>query len=159
EQARRQINRLAEEIARLSETELGPNEYYGEFLQRVLAAIAAPAGAVWLRTPQGNLQLQYQINMREVGLDRDEPSRESHFELLRQAAMRVQPGLLTPHSGLGAPEGGGPVAGNPTDYVILLAPILVDKQVAGLVEVFQDPHRGMDAQRGFLQFMVRMAGL
>src|SRR5947207_10994220 len=69
EQARRQINRLAEEIARLSEMELAPADYYGEFLQRVLTALAAPAGAVWLRTPQGNLQLQYQINMREVLFD------------------------------------------------------------------------------------------
>jgi hypothetical protein len=32
EQARRQINRLAEEIAQLSEMELSPPEYYGEFL-------------------------------------------------------------------------------------------------------------------------------
>jgi hypothetical protein len=159
EQARRQINRLAEEIARLSEMELEPGAFYGEFLQRVLTAIAAPAGAIWLRTPQGNLQLQYQINMREVGLDRDDQARESHFELLRQAALRGQPGLLAPHSGLGVPEGGGPAAGNPTDYVILLAPILIEKQVAGLVEIWQDPNRGADAQRGFLQFLVRMAGL
>ena len=58
EQARRQISRLAEEIAHLSEMDMAPAEYYGEFLQRLLQAIAAPAGAVWIRTPQGNLQLQ-----------------------------------------------------------------------------------------------------
>ncbi len=159
EHARRQINRLAEEIAHLSETELSPPEYYGEFLQRLLQALAGPAGAVWLRTPQGNLQLQYQINMRQVGLDRADNSRQMHDELLRQAAMKGQPGLIMPNSSLGTPEGGGTPAGNPTDYVILLAPILVDKQVAGLVEIWQEPNRGPDAQRGFLQFMVRMAGL
>src|SRR6266446_1971550 len=75
EQARRQINRLAEEIAQLSEMELSPPEYYGEFLQRLITAIAAPAGAVWVKTPQGNLQIQYQINMRQVGLDREESAR------------------------------------------------------------------------------------
>jgi hypothetical protein len=160
EQARRQINRLAEEIARLSEMDLAPADYYGEFLQRVLTALAAPAGAIWLRTQQGNLQLQYQINMRQVGLDKDQAGRESHDELLRQAMMKGQPGLLAPHSGLGQPEGGkGPAAGNPTDFVVLLAPIMVDKNVAGLVEVWQDPNRGAEAQRGFLQFLIRMAGL
>jgi len=160
EQARRQINQLADEIARLSEMDLAPADYYAEFLQRLLTALAAPAGAVWLRTQQGNLQLQYQINMRQVGLDRDPSGRESHDELLRQAAQKGQPGLLAPHSGLGAPEGHkGPVAGNPTDFVILLAPIMVEKQVAGLVEIWQDPNRGAEAQRGFLQFLVRMAGL
>jgi hypothetical protein len=156
EQARRQINRLAEEIAHLSEMDLQPQQYYGEFLQRVLTAIAAPAGAIWLRTPQGNLQLQYQINMRHVGLDRDEKSRETHNKLLEEAYKKAQPGLIPPHSG--ATEGGSG-AGNPTDFVILLAPILVDKQIEGIVEVWQDPNRGPDAQRGFLQFLIRMAGL
>jgi hypothetical protein len=159
EQARRQVNRLAEEIAHLSEMDLPPAEYYGEFLQRVLAAIAAPAGAVWLRTPQGNLQLQYQIRMREVGLDAIENGRQTHDELLRQAVMRGQPAMLAPQSGLGTPEGGGVAAGNPTNFVVLIAPILVDKTLAGLVEVWQDPNRGPDAQRGFLQFLIKMASL
>jgi hypothetical protein len=159
EQARKQINRLAEEIAQLSEQELAPQDYYGEFLQRVLTAIAAPAGAVWLRTPQGNLQLQYQQNLRQVGLDRSEEGRQKHDELLRQANLKGQPGFFPPHSGLGEAEGGGPAPGNPTDFVILLAPIMVDKQVAGLVEVWQDPTRGPEAQRGFLHFVVRMTGL
>jgi hypothetical protein len=159
EQVRRQINRLAEEIAHFSEMDLAPAEYYGEFLQRVLTALAAPAGAVWLRTPQGNLQLQYQIKMGTVGLDRHENSRQIHDELLRQAAMKGQPGLIYPQSSVGQGENGAPAAGNPTDYVVLLAPILVEKQVAGLVEIWQDPMRGPDAQRGFLQFLVRMASL
>jgi hypothetical protein len=158
ERARRQINRLADEVAHFSETDLPASEYYAHFLQRVLAAFAAPAGAVWLRTPQGNLQLQYQINMREVGLDKSDATRQAHDELLRQAVMRGQPGLLPPHSGLPTDDGkAGP--GNPTNFTILLAPILVDKQVAGLLEVWQDPRHATDALRGYLQFLVRMSGL
>ena len=159
EKARRQINRLADEIARLSETEMAPAEYYGEFLQRVLTALAAPAGAVWLRTPQGNLQLQYQINMRQVGLDQNENVRAQMGELLRQAATKGQPALVAPHSSVGEPEAGSNVApGNATDFVVLLAPIMVDKTTAGLVQVWQDPNRPADAQRGFLQFLIKMAG-
>jgi len=156
EQARRQIARLAEEIAHLSEMDLDAAAYHQEFLQRLLMAIAAPAGAVWLRTPQGNLQLQCQVNMQQVGLDSSENSRQTHDELLRQAMTRGQAGMVAPHSGLGAGEEGKAAAGNPTDFVILIAPIVVDKQTAGLVEVWQDPGRPPDAQRGFLQFMVRM---
>src|SRR5207302_1388684 len=158
-QARRQINRLAEEIAHLSEADLAPADYYGEFLKRVLQALAAPAGAVWLLTPQGNLQLQYQVNMREVGLDRTKEGREGHDELLRLAITTAQPRAVPPHSGLGQAEANRATAINPTDFLTLLAPIIVDKQCAGLVEVWQDPNRGADAQRGFLQFLVRMAGL
>ncbi len=159
EQARRQINRLAEEIAQLSEMELSPPEYYGEFLQRVMTAIAAPAGAVWVKTPQGNLQIQYQTNMRQVGLDKAENARAQHDELLRQVSGKAQPGIIMPHSSIGPAEEGKISPGNPTDYVILVAPIMYDKQLAGLVEIWQDPNRGADAQRGFLQFLVRMAGL
>jgi hypothetical protein len=159
EQARRQVNRLAEEIARISDSDMPPTDYYSEFLQKLLQAIAAPAGAVWLKTPQGNLQLQYQINMRQVGLDKNETARVAHGELLRQSAMKGQPALLPPNSGLGAPEGGGVAPGNPTDYVILIAPIQVDKQTIGLVEIWQDPNRGPQAQQGFLAFILKMASL
>jgi hypothetical protein len=159
EQTRKQINRLVEEIARLSETDLAPTEYYGEFLQRVLTAVAAPAGAVWVRTPQGHLQLQYQVNIRQVGLDREETDRQQHDELLRYAAQTARPQIVAPHSGTGPVEDGKPAPGNPTDYVTLIAPILVDKQVAGLVEVWQDANRAPNAQQGFLQFIARMADL
>jgi hypothetical protein len=159
EQTRKQINRLVEEIARLSEMDLSPSDYYGEFLQRVLTAVAAPAGAVWVRTPQGHLQLQYQINLRQVSLDRSETDRQTHDELLRLAAQMARPQMIPPRSGTGPSEEGKPAPGNPTDYVILMAPILVDKQVAGLIEVWQDADRNPNAQQGFLQFITRMAEL
>jgi HlyD family secretion protein len=158
EQTRRQINRLVDEITRLSEADLPPTEYYGEFLQRVLTAVAAPAGAVWIRTPQGHLQLQYQVNMQTVGLDGDN-ERQIHSELLRAAAQMARPQMLPPHSGIGPQEEGKIAPGNPTDFVILLAPILVDKQVAGLVEVWQNADRNPNAQHGFLQFITKMAEL
>jgi multidrug efflux pump subunit AcrA (membrane-fusion protein) len=159
EQTRKQINRLVEQIAQLSESDMSPSDYYGEFLQRVLSAVAAPAGAVWVRTPQGHLQLQYQVNLRTVGLDQNETDRQTHDELLRLAAQLGRPQLVPPHSGTGAGEDGKPPPGNPTKFVILLAPILVDKQVAGLVEVWQDADRNPNAQQGFLNFVARMAEL
>src|SRR5690242_16114787 len=88
EQARKQVNQLAEEIAQLSEADMPPAQYYSEFLQRVYFAMQGFAAAVWIRTPQGNLQLQCQINLRELGLDRTPDSRPMHDELLRQAALQ-----------------------------------------------------------------------
>lgn len=156
EEARRQIGRLAEEIAQIADKELNPAEFFGEFLQRIMTAVAAPAGAVWTRTAQGNLQLQYQINMRQVGIDRTEQSRAMHDELLRQSAAKAQPALVMPHSSIGPAEGNFAAPGNPTDLVILMAPLLNDKNLTGLVEIWQDPNRGIEAQRGFLNFIVRM---
>src|SRR5262249_25095013 len=161
EEPAKRTTRLLAEVARLSEMDLPPNDYYGELLKRVLTALAAPAGAVWVRTQQGNLQLQYQINLRQVGLDKSEESRKSHDELLRQAFQQQPPRAmhLPPQASTGKADGRDAAAGNPTDFVLLLAPIVVDKQVAGLIEVWQTPNRHPEAINGFLQFLTRMAEL
>jgi hypothetical protein len=96
--------------------------------------------------------------MRQVGLDAD-AARQSHDELLRQTIQNAKPVTVAPNSGAGSGEAGQPAPGNPTPYIILLAPILVDKQVAGVVEVWQDPRHNPEALPGFLQFVVRMATL
>lgn len=156
------IRRVVDEVARLSDLPLAPEAYYGEFLPIVVGALAAPAGAIWARIPQGDLQLQYQINLRQVGLDKDDATCQTHSELLRMAMTAGRPMLLPPHSSVGQSQEDGSAgqpagAGNPTDYVILLAPILVGKQVAGFIEVWQDANRKPEAQRGHLQFMMHMA--
>jgi hypothetical protein len=158
EQTRKHINRLVEEIARLSEQEMAPADYYHEFLQRVQQALAATAGAVWAFTPQGHLQLQFQANLRQVGIDQSDITRQTHGELLRHAVTKAQPLRMMPHSGVdGSQTGSG--AGNPTDYVVLLAPVLLDKQVNGLIEVFQDANRNPAAHDGYLRFLVVVADL
>ena len=159
EETRRHINRLIEEVGRLAESEMAPAEFYGELLKRVLSAMAAPAGAIWTRTPQGNLSLAFQINMREVGLDKSEDGKLVHDELLRLAVLQPQPLHLLPHSGTGAAEEGKPAPGNPTDFLLLLVPILLNNQVAGFLEVWQSPDRPLNAVAGFLQFMSAMADL
>jgi hypothetical protein len=159
EQTRKHVNRLFEEVGRLTELDIKPHEFYGEFLTRILAGLMAPAGAVWVCTAQGNLQLQHQINLRQIGLDADEGGKQGHDELLRHALRTARPMLIPPHSGTGNPEGGAAAAANPSDYLILLAPVMVDDQVAALVEIWQFPDRHPDAAGGFLKFLTDMARL
>jgi hypothetical protein len=159
EETRRQIQRLFEEVARLSELDLAPADYFGEFLKRVLTALAAPAGAVWMRTPQGNLQLQYQVNLQNLGLNRSEEAQQAHQELLRLAFQQPRPLHLPPQSFAGQPEDGRVPPGNPTDAILLLVPIQVENQVDGLLEVWQSPDRNPAAVNGFLQFMTEMCQL
>src|SRR6516164_7303713 len=99
EQERRRLSRRLDEVARMCEADVPPPVFYGEMLKRLLESLAAPAGAIWTRTPQGHLQLQFQINVKEVGLDRSDETRQSHEELLRQAVTQTKPFHLPPHSG------------------------------------------------------------
>jgi hypothetical protein len=160
EQERRKLSRRLDEVSRLCEADVPPATFYGEMLKRLLESLAAPAGAVWTRTPQGNLQLQFQVNLREVGLDKTEESRQSHEELLRNAVMHPGPQHLLPHSGVGQQgQDGKAPPGNPTDFLLLLVPILMNDQVGGLIEIWQSPSRPLNAVPGFLQYMALMADL
>ncbi|MGH7222909.1 MAG: hypothetical protein ACRELF_06760, partial [Gemmataceae bacterium] len=159
EQERRRIALRLEEVAKLSESGAAPGAFYGEMLKRLLESLAAPAGAVWARTPQGHLQLQYQINLKEIGLDQNEAARQSHEELLRQAIVQPRPFHVPPQSGGGVAADGKPAAGNPTNHLLLLTPIIVNQQPAGIIEVWQHANRPPQAIAGYLQYMTYMAEL
>jgi hypothetical protein len=159
EQERRRLGLRLDEVARMCEADMPPATFYGEMLKRLLESLAAPAGVVWARTAQGNLQLQFQINLREVGIDRSDEARQSHEELLRAAVAQPKPFHLLPHSGVGPAEEGKPAPGNPTDYILLVVPILLNTQVVGLIEVWQSAHRPHNAIPGFLQYVSMMADL
>lgn len=150
---------IVDEITRLSEMDLAPAEYYGEFLKRLLPMLTAHAGAVWGRTDEGPVRLLYQINMGQVGFEDSPANRKSHDELLREAFRQPRPMYLPPHSSPGTAEQENAGPGNPTAYVILMAPVVVDGQVVGLVEVLQNANRPQTAVPVLLQFLIRMAGL
>jgi hypothetical protein len=158
EQERRRLSQRLDEVARLCEGTLPPGSFYGELLQRLLDSLAAVAGSVWIRTAQGNLQQQFQINMQQAGLEADD-ARKQHDALLRAAFMQPQPMSLPPHSTMGPAEEGRPQPGNPTPFLLLLVPIRQNDQTIGLIEVLQGANRPAAAIPGFLQYMAMMADL
>ena len=52
--------------------------------------------------------------------------------------------LVPPHSGAGTREGGGPPAANPTNFLVLMAPVLVDQQVTALVQLRDGARLNLD---------------
>jgi GAF domain-containing protein len=159
EQERQRLGRRLDEVARLCESSVQPQVFFEEMLKRLLESLAAPAGAVWVRTAQGNLVLQFQVNLGQVGLDRGEEARQAHEALLRHFVAQPRPLDLPPRSGT-APGADGKVGpGNPTDHLLLLVPVMINGQLAGILEVFQGANRPASAIPGFKQFMGLMADL
>lgn len=157
--AGRKIDDAFETIARLSGSNLPPTEFYSQYLMKVIEGIDALAGAVWIRTPQGFLQLQHQHRLDDVGLDRQQGGRQAHNELLRQGFQTARPMLLGPGERTGIVEQGG-VGANPTEYICLVAPILSEdgQKAVGILEVWQDPRWDARVQRTFLNYLIQMAG-
>src|ERR1700753_4364613 len=57
EQTKNQTRKLVAEIADLAESDIQPAEFYVEFLNRAVAAVAASGGAFWSLDSRGGLKL------------------------------------------------------------------------------------------------------
>lgn len=160
EQTKRQIQALVAEIAHLSKQNMAPGEFYGEFVNRLMAALAAVGAAVWTLNDDRQLALQYQVNLQQTGLAEDEEKQKRHGMLLYKAlatpALTTGDGMLVPpHAGFGDKDD----AGNPTDYLLVIGPLRTDLEMVGLVEIFQRPESMPQVQEGYLRFLLEMCGM
>jgi len=155
EQTKQQIRSLVNEIAALSKQDLAPQEFYSEFLNRVVPALAAVGGAVWTINDENRLALQYQINIQETGLREDEEAQKQHSRLLYKAMSAPEGMLVPPHSGAGDDE----AVANPTNFLLLLGALRTDLEVVGVLEIFQRGDAGPTTQRGYMRFLSQMCEL
>ena len=162
EQTKQQIRLLVGEIAQLAKTSVAPEEFYGQFLPRVVSALAAVGGAVWTMNPEGQLALQYQINLQETHLRESEEHQAQHGRLLYKTLSGGEALLVPPHSGPGDTDGAGDEktpAANPTEFLLLLGLLKTDLETIGLVEIFQRSDASPTTQQGYLRFLVQMCEL
>jgi multidrug efflux pump subunit AcrA (membrane-fusion protein) len=155
EQTKQQIRNLVREIAQISKSEIGPQEFYDAVLNRIVAALAAVGGAVWTVSESGQLALEYQINLRETRLADSEEDQVKHGRLLRKVIKTGEGMLMAPQSGAGDVEEGG----NPTDFLLVLGPLKTSNETAGVLEIFQRPGSSPTVQRGYLRFLMQMCEL
>ncbi len=157
EQTKQQIRSLVAEIAQLTKEDVSPEEFYGQFLTRVVSALAAMGGAVWTTNEEGRLALQYQINIQETKLRENEEGQAQHGRLLYKCLQGSEGMLVPPHSGGG--EEGEEQAGNPTDYLLVLGPLKTELETLGVLEIFQRAEAGVNTQKGYLRFLMQMCEL
>jgi hypothetical protein len=156
---RLQIQSLISEIQALARQNVAPGQFYGEFLNRVVTALAAAGGVIWTTGDNGQLALQYQLNIQQTGLPQDEEKQKSHSRLLYKVLSNPdvaggQGLLVPPHSGFGDEE-----AANPTEFLLVFGPLRTDLEMVGLVEIFQRADGVPQVQQGYLRFLVQMCEL
>jgi biotin carboxyl carrier protein len=157
ERAKREIQGLVHEISELSRSETSPAEFYDAMLNKVVAALAAPGGAVWTVGEGGGLQLVYQINLQQTGLIDNQVGQQQHGRLLHQVLTGTEGALVAPHSGTGeATDNDENAAANPTDFLLVLAPVLNDQGPQGVIEIFQRSGARITTQRGYLRFLLQV---
>lgn len=161
QRAKREIQGIVQQISALSKQDITPEQYYDEFLNKVVAALAASGGAVWTLSDAGQMQLAYQINLRETGLIENPIGQEQHGRLLTRTLTNPEGAIVAPHSGSGSADDPNDdhAAANPTDYLLVMAPVHNDQGVQGIVEVFQRPGARPATQRGYLAFLLQTCDL
>ena len=150
-----QIEGLVHEVAELADSDIAPGQFYAGLLDRAVSALAAVGGAVWLRDEAGTLHLQYQINLASTVIG-DAPGKQQHETLLAAASERGEPMLVPPRSSSSATDSDrATCAGNPTEFLLLLAPVRFNGQpeTAGVVEVLQRVGASPATQNGYLRVL------
>ncbi len=155
EQTKAQIRALVNEIAQLAKSDLGPAEFYPAFLQRLIAALAAIGGAVWILSEGRRFRLACQINVTGSLNDEQSDEAQRHLKLLSYVLATGRSQLVPPLFSAEREEMGA----NPTPYLLVLAPFGPEGDPAGLVEIFQRPESAPATQRGYERFVVQMCEL
>lgn len=149
------IDQLVEEVARLSQAELPPRSFHGELLERAVRALAAVGGALWLQDEAGRFQLEYQVNLAATGAVASAENKASHEMLLAAAAAGGETKIASPRAGLT----GEAQAANPTDYLLILSPLVRDGAPFGVVELFLRPGVSPAVQQGYARVLAALCEL
>lgn len=145
---RERVMQLAREIEQMSGQDLAPPLFFQEFLVRVVTAIGARAGAVWLVDESSRLGLVAQVNLEQTGL-RERPGALAMNEKLIVDVLQTGEARTLTHGG---------EAQLPTEHVLVLSALHKEKKCVGVVELFQRPDVPIKAQSGYMQFLEQMCG-
>ena len=156
DRTKQQIRTLVDEITQLAKSNCSVDDFYQGFLTRTTGALASEGGAIWIRqSAEEPLKLIYHINLKNTVLANDPTAQRQHAALLKKVADAGEPEIIAPHSqGLKANQ-----AGNPTDNLLILGPLIVNNETIGLVEILQRSGAGPTTQRGYLRFLMQMCDI
>ncbi len=126
------------------------------FTPRIANALASAGAAIWLVDPESaNLALKHYVNVPPVLKLTEQTAAIEHLRLLKKTLDTQQAVLVPPASG----AYGDRPTGNPTDHLLILQPLKIDRTTVGLIEIFQRPGAGLTTQRGYLKFVSQMGDI
>ncbi len=148
EETKLQIRQWKNRFTELSQSATDSDAYYHEMLTGVIQALAAKGGAVWTRE-RGRMQLQIKVGIGSETIDDRPIFRPSHLSLLTNAITAARSAVVQP-SGHGPSLRGN---SNPTEFLLVLAPIKRKAKAIALIEIFQRTGSSISVQRGYLRFL------
>ena len=159
ERARSQIRALVTEIEQLARSDAAEAEFFRGLLERVLVAMEAVAGLVWLVGEGGRVEPICHAGVEHTGIAATPETQAAHGALVQTLVQSPTGLLVPPHSELGAGGAdGGAVAANDSGLLVIAAPIDRGGVRAGLIEVFHQQNLP-DVERGYLSFLEQVSAV
>jgi multidrug efflux pump subunit AcrA (membrane-fusion protein) len=149
QEVRDRIIQLAREIEEFSRTNVPPKSFFTEFLRRVVGAVGARAGVIWLRNDANRLEQFCEVGLANTTFNENPNALAVNHKLLTEVISNGQACTYHP---------GETQADLPTEDMLVLAALQQNKEVVGVVEIFQRSDTPPQARPGFLQFVEQMTG-
>jgi hypothetical protein len=146
--------RVVDELAALATQPVEPHEFFETLLDRVVATTESHAGAVWMCDAEGKAGLAHQLHLNENPLGQPGEEQTLHERLLARVVEVGRPTIVPPQARAADPDDGG----NPTEFLLLLAPLVCDERVIGVVELFGDSTLDRTAATENLQVVSQVCG-
>ena len=140
---------IAREIELLVSGGLPPQQFFPRFLEKLVAAVAAPAGAVWL-IEQGRFQLCCDVRLKATGLLESADTQRFQQRLLGEVAANGETQIVHTDD--------EPQVAFPSRHLLILTSLRANGTCRGVVEIFQRPDVAAGARSGYLQFVEQMSG-
>jgi hypothetical protein len=151
EEARRQILAIVDQIRALAQGDVKEAEFFSALLAKSIEAMGAVGGIVWLVRDQGRVESVTGQGVEHTGIAQDQDAQTAHGKLVG-ALMGNPTGLIVPpRAGLTTADG-STAANNPTDLLVVAAPIDRAGTRAGLIEIFHQ-RNAPEVERGYLKFL------
>ncbi|MDG2128938.1 MAG: hypothetical protein P8K08_13150 [Fuerstiella sp.] len=145
---REKVMNLAREIEKMSGEEIPPNIFFQEFLNRVVTAIGAKGGAVWLLQDGAQLSLVAEADLEQTGLKQIPGAMQVNEKLLIDVLQTGEAKTLVHGQGVDLP----------TEHVMVLSALHKEKDCVGVVQLFQRADVPEKARSGYMQFLEQMCG-
>jgi len=131
EKVRERVLKIAREIEKLSQSDMAPQMFFPKFLQMLVQALGAQAGAVWQFSEGGQLSLNTEVNLAETGLRDNPQAAQKNHKFLSEVIQTGESVVYAPDD-----EKADEL---PTNHLIVLSPLQVDSDSVGAVQIFQRP--------------------
>jgi hypothetical protein len=162
EAARARIQRLVEEVAALTKRDMRSEEYFQEYLTRVVHACDAKGGAVWLvgqraGDGKGEFQLAAAVEFESSLFQTDEQQRTNLLKVLAEVVQSRQPMVFAPDPQVQAALAAPRADANRTPYPFIHVPLFLKEQVLGVLQVWLQPYVVPANYAEFATFLTSLA--